>query len=76
MMDGRVVKEVFLSCSQATTEGNNLDKNPIDTNHNPTLLCSSPKERGRFLSELKAQISQTNDRIVMLMIALNNRCVP
>lgn len=67
-MDGRVVKEVSLSCSQATTMGNNLDKNPIDTNH---TLASS-----RFLSELKAQVSQTNDRIVMLMIALNNRCVP
>lgn len=75
-MDGRVVKEVSLSYSQTTTKGNNLDKNPIDTNHNPALLCTSPKERERFLSERKAQVSQTNDRIVMVMIALNNRCVP
>ena len=34
----------------------------------------APKEESS-LSELKAQASQTNDRIVMLMTALN-RCVP
>ena len=76
MMDGRGVKEVYLSCSPATTEGNNLDKNLIVTDHSSAVLCSSPKVRERFLSELKAQASQTNDGIVMLMTALNNRCVP
>lgn len=76
MMDGRGVTEVYLSCSPATTEGNNLDKNLIVTDHSSAVLCSSPKVRERFLSELQAQASQTNDGIVMLLIALNNRCVP
>lgn len=58
-MDGVVVKEVSLSCGPAT-KGNNLDKNPIDTNHSPAVLYTSPKERERFLCELKAQVSQTN----------------
>lgn len=69
------MKEVYLSCGPATTKGNNLDKNPINTNCSSSVLCSSPKEKERFFSELKAQVFQTNDRIVTLMIALNNRCV-
>lgn len=75
-MDGMVVKEVSLSCSWATTKGNNLNKNPIDINRNSSVLCTSPKEGERPLSYLKAQVSQKNDGIVLFMIALNNWCVP
>lgn len=64
MLDEMVIKEVSLSCSPATAKGNNLDKNPIDTNRNPAVLRTSAEKRERFLSGRKAQVSQTNDWIV------------
>ena len=70
MMDGMVVREFYLSYHWG-------EKPWQESNWYKPQLChplQQPKG-GEFLSELKAQASQTNDRIVMLMTALN-RCVP